>query len=339
MADNPDITAGTASVVAGTKEVTGVGTFWSTDEIRSGDLFASDGYPGARIDTVNSDTSIALRDNWRGSSLPAGSSYYIRYQPDGSRYAALLAAVRKILTQPILTAFSGLSATADKLPFFTGASTMGLMDFKVWARSFLGLPMAEDKLPYGTSANTMGLVDFKAWARSLLGQNMAADKLPYGTGSDTMGLVDFKAWARSLLGLAPAADKGIYFADANTATTYTLTAYARTLLGENNGAGVWTKLGGASNTSSIKHPDGTIEQWGVIYNAASDYGLTFPLAFPSVCYAVTMTPYINAGLGAAYVAMTSNTSRTGTDVRCRNITGAGVGQQNDLVVFWKAVGK
>ena len=128
MADNPDITAGTASVVAGTKAVTGAGTFWSTDEIRSGDLFASDGYPGARIDTVNSDTSITLRDNWRGSSLPAGSSYYIRYQPDGSRYAALLAAVRKILSLPNLTALSGLVGAAGRIPIFTGFGTMSTVD-------------------------------------------------------------------------------------------------------------------------------------------------------------------------------------------------------------------
>lgn len=128
MADNPDITAGTASVAAGTKAVTGVGTFWSTDEIRSGDLFASDGYPGARIDTVNSDTSITLRDNWRGSSLPAGSSYYIRYQPDGSRYAALLAGVRKILSLPNLTALSGLVGAAGRIPIFTGPGTMSTVD-------------------------------------------------------------------------------------------------------------------------------------------------------------------------------------------------------------------
>lgn len=128
MADNPDITAGTASVVAGTKAVTGVGTFWSTDEIRSGDLFASDGYPGARIDTVNSDTSITLKDNWRGSSLPAGSSYYIRYQPDGSRYAALLAGVRKILSLPNLTALSGLVGAAGRIPIFTGPGTMFTVD-------------------------------------------------------------------------------------------------------------------------------------------------------------------------------------------------------------------
>lgn len=112
MAENPDITDGTVSVTTGTKTVTGVGTLWSTYGILPGDTFGSDGYQRARIDTVNTDTSITLKDNWRGPTLAAGSSYWIRYQADSSRYSALLGQVRKMLSQPILTAFTGLAAAA-----------------------------------------------------------------------------------------------------------------------------------------------------------------------------------------------------------------------------------
>ncbi|MBB3144949.1 hypothetical protein FHS21_001350 [Phyllobacterium trifolii] len=212
MAENPDITDGTVSVTTGTKAVTGVGTLWSTYGILPGDTFGSDGYARARIESVNSDTSITLRDNWRGPTLAAGSSYWIRYQADASRYSALLGAVRKILTQPILTAFSGLTAAADKLPYFTGANTMALVDFKVWARSFLGL-------------------------------TMAADKLPYGTGANTMDLVDFKAWARSMLGLTPAANKGIFFTSGTAAALFDLTAAGRAIAGGADAAAQLTALG------------------------------------------------------------------------------------------------
>lgn len=158
---------------------------------------------GARIDTVNSDTSITLKDNWRGATLPAGSSYYIRYQPDGSRYAALLAAVRKILTQPLLTAFAGLTGAADTIAYFTGPASIATVSFKAWARSLLGLTMAADKLPYGSGANTMALADFTADGRNLVGANLTGQKALLGvsaTGAFKNTLIngDFDVWQRAI---------------------------------------------------------------------------------------------------------------------------------------------
>jgi hypothetical protein len=99
MADNPDYDVGTVSITTGTKALTGVDTFWASTEITAGDEFGHDGYPTSRIDTVNGDGSITLKDNWRGPTLAPGSAYYIRFQADGSRYAALLGAVRKVVSQ------------------------------------------------------------------------------------------------------------------------------------------------------------------------------------------------------------------------------------------------
>ncbi|WP_457299178.1 hypothetical protein [Phyllobacterium sp. P5_D12] len=204
MADNPDYQVGTIAITTGTKALTGVLTLWTTAGLEKGDQFGVDGYPLARIDTVDSDGGITLLDNWRGPTLAAGTPYFIRYQAD-SRFIALLTQVRKLLSQPILTAFSGLTAAADKLPYFTGASTMALVDFKTWARSFLGLTMAADKLPYGTGANTMDLVDFKAWARSMLGLTPAANKGVYFTSGTAAALFDLTAAGRALAGAADAA--------------------------------------------------------------------------------------------------------------------------------------
>lgn len=206
MAENTDIFDGTVSVTTGTKAVTGVGTLWLSAGIQSGDLFGSDGHPRARIDTVNSNTSITLKDNWRGPTLAAGSAYWIRYQADSSRYSALLGQVRKMLSQASVSALSALTGVTDKIPYFIDANTMGLADFKSWARSLFGLTMAADKLPYGTGANTMGLTDFTAAGRAsvnIIG-TAAADKLAYFTGASGSAITDFTTTGRAVAGAANA---------------------------------------------------------------------------------------------------------------------------------------
>ncbi|MGO4449129.1 hypothetical protein AB4Y96_09395 [Phyllobacterium sp. TAF24] len=335
MADNPDITAGTASVTVGTKIVTGVGTFWSTDEIRAGDLFASDGYPGARIDTVNSDTSITLKDNWRGATLPAGSSYYIRWQPDSSRYSVMLAAVRKILTQPLLTAFAGLTAATDTIAYFTGSATMATVAFKAWARSFLGLTMASDKLPYGTGTATMALTDFTAAGRASvnIAGTAAADKLPYLNGASSATLTDLTSYARTLLD------------DANASaaqTTLGISTFIKTLIAATDGN---TALAALGITKSLlgngyyRFPSGLIVQWGSVNNAATDFAQPFPIAFPTICAAVSCMTTYNPGTPAfTYQITSSNVISASFDARCRVINAGSVTAQGNLPFIFMAVG-
>lgn len=358
MADNPDITAGTASVAAGTKAVTGVGTFWNTDEIRSGDLFASDGYPGARIDTVNSDTSITLRDNWRGSSLAAGSSYYIRYQPDGSRYAALLAAVRKILTQPILTAFAGLTGAADTIAYFSSATTMATVSFKLWARSFLGMTMAADKLPFGTGVNTMGLADFTQAGRDLIGDvDAAAQRTRLGAvagpGSSVDGnLALFSGTTGKLIkdggqvtaaGLAllnaigtPAADRLLYLTGANAAAVATLTPLARNVLATNTVAAMAIAMGyqfsGNFASGYIKRPDGTIRVWG---QTTGDTTTAFATAMPGtvLSHGATLQDANTASNEAASIQASAVTG-TGITWRPRFIVVGTIGVAIQTYKWW-----
>lgn len=332
MADNPDITGGTVSVTAGTKIVTGVGTLWSTYGLLPGDMFGSDGYPTARIDTIDSDTSITLKDNWRGETLAASASYFIRYQADSSRYSALLGAVRKILNQPILTALAGLTGAADTISYFTGASTMATVAFKAWARSFLGLTPAANKLAYFDTANSAALVDFKAWARSLLGLTIAADKLPYGTGADTMALADLTAYARTLLD------------DPNASaaqTTLGISTFIKALLDDPDGSSALASLGVTKSMTSAgyyRFPGGVIIQWIAGVNALSDFAQLFPIGFPNGCYGLSCLPSFSAGSTNVLAISTSNVSNTSFDIRCRNVTSGAVGPVTNLPFFAIAVG-
>jgi hypothetical protein len=249
MADNPDIIDGTVAVTNGTKIVTGVGTLWSTYGILAGDTFGSDGYPRARIESVDSDTSITLKDNWQGPTLAPGSAYWIRYQADSSRYSALLGAVRKLLTQPILTAFGGLTAAADKIPYFTSASTMALVDFKAWARTFVGAATLNDALPGRLKADPLDVTNLDTitetgWyncANGSTGQPFASSGLVEHLQYATLSIQNYyqanttvrltrsyngTAWsAWTEMGVAP------------------MTAFAKTLLDDANAAAALATLG------------------------------------------------------------------------------------------------
>jgi hypothetical protein len=145
MADNPDYQVGTVSITANTKALTGLNTFWSTAGLEKGDQFGVDGYPLARIDTVNNDGSITLLDNWRGPTLSAGSAYFIRYQAD-SRYTAQLTSVRKILSQQNVPALAALDGQANKLPYFSGPGVMDVADLSNPGKSLIGATSAVAQL-------------------------------------------------------------------------------------------------------------------------------------------------------------------------------------------------
>lgn len=133
---NPDYSVGTVSIATGTKALTGVGTMWLSADLEKGDQFGFDGYPAARIDTIDDDGTITLLDTWRGPTL-ANSPYFLRYQGVSSLTGTAVV-VRRMLSQPLITAFTGLAAVANKLMYFTGANTMATTDFTVTGRSLVG---------------------------------------------------------------------------------------------------------------------------------------------------------------------------------------------------------
>lgn len=119
----PDYEVGTVTVAADGTTVTGAGGMLFTSiDLQPGDDFGSQGYTRSRIVSIDSDTQLTI-EPWRGPTL-VDAPYFIRWQADGSRYAAMLGQVRTLLGQDNIPAFNGLVGAEDLLPMFTGPGTM-----------------------------------------------------------------------------------------------------------------------------------------------------------------------------------------------------------------------
>lgn len=113
-----------------------------------------------------------------------------------------------------LAALAGLTGAANKLAYFTGASTMAVADLTADGRSLIGA------------------AGFAAM-RALLDLEVGTDFNAYS------------AKTAALSGLTWAADKGLLFTSASAVSTYDLTAFSRTVLGGAN-AGAWRSTIGAA---------------------------------------------------------------------------------------------
>lgn len=125
MAIKPDYEAGTVSITNGTTTLTGVNTFWVLAKLQKGDTFKVKNLD-AIIEEVVSNTEITLKEAWTGGDL-AASTYAIRYQPDGSRFAGAYVEIRDLLANGNLTAFAALVGALDLIPIFTGAGALTLI--------------------------------------------------------------------------------------------------------------------------------------------------------------------------------------------------------------------
>ncbi|AVI24636.1 putative tail protein [Sinorhizobium phage HMSP1-Susan] len=136
MAILSDYTTGTISIANGSTTVTGVNTAWTLAELQEGDLILVNNR-SAVIQSVNSATSITITRPWTDTAVPAGTPYRARYMADAARYTAIAKALLTMLASGNVEALAGLIGAADKLPYFTGAATMGLADFTALGRSIV----------------------------------------------------------------------------------------------------------------------------------------------------------------------------------------------------------
>ncbi|MBN8291016.1 hypothetical protein JI664_03470 [Rhodobacter sp. NTK016B] len=126
---------GAISIGAGSTNVTGSGTAWTTSGTRPGDLLIAGGAV-AEIASVTSAAGITLANAWPAATQ-AAVNYAILQLDDGLR--ALIAAntLLQALDGGTLTSLADLPGVANKLPYFTGENVMGLTDFGAAARAFL----------------------------------------------------------------------------------------------------------------------------------------------------------------------------------------------------------
>lgn len=120
-----DIIAGTITLTNGSTAFVGVGTSWTEDDLRSGDLFVfiegGESFAPPIIDTITDNLNGTLIEPWAGPTL-TGVRYRARYQWDSSRVSAQARNMIQKLGNGNVEALAAL--TGPGLPVFNGPHTI-----------------------------------------------------------------------------------------------------------------------------------------------------------------------------------------------------------------------
>ncbi|MGV0909270.1 hypothetical protein [Martelella sp. FOR1707] len=227
-------TTGTITLTNGSSAVTGNGTGWATAVIGGGVIYPQAAGNPLLIASVDSNTAITAATEWTGAS--GTYAYALARQDDANQVianAVALADYIQRLDNETLSALAGLTPAADKLAYFSGASTAALTTLTSFARSLL------DDANASTALTTLGVSTF---AKTLLDDADASAALT------TLGV---SAFAQTLLDDV----------DASAAlTTLGISAFAKTLLDDVDGAAARGTLGAASKGGDVFAGDVTVRR-------------------------------------------------------------------------------
>jgi len=126
---------GTVSISNGSTALSGTGGMQWASIARAGDLIAIGAALGV-VATVNSNTGITLSRPWSGGNV-SGGAYDLILVDAGNRDTVSLHELLVSLGSGNINALAGLSGSADQLPYFVGAGTMGLSGLTSQGRSLL----------------------------------------------------------------------------------------------------------------------------------------------------------------------------------------------------------
>ncbi|ABD27425.1 hypothetical protein Saro_2990 [Novosphingobium aromaticivorans DSM 12444] len=142
-----------------------------------------------------------------------GSRFYIGQKVGGvgvqkAEFLTTASGLIGMVTGTPLGPINGLSPAADKLPYYTGATTASLADLTAQARTFLAAATAADQqAAIGVSAFIRGLLDDidAATARATLGVVPGTDVQAYDGDLAAIAALTTTSFGRSLLTMADAA--------------------------------------------------------------------------------------------------------------------------------------
>ena len=201
----------------------------------------------------------------------SGAIYKATATSTGSDPVTLVSWVRAFADYSVSSnALGSLTPAADRIPYYTGATTASLTNLTSFARTLL------DDTDATTARATLSAQLGHVNLTSLSGVTAATNGLPYFTGTTAMGITTLTAFGRSLIavadaatarttlsaqtlnnnltalsGITGAADLLPYFTAAGTMTTTTMGTFARSVLAASTAAAARTTLGAAMSGANI----------------------------------------------------------------------------------------
>lgn len=265
---------GTVTLGAGSTTVTGSGTSWIAAGLEAGDIFWAAGL-SVRIASVNSATSLTLAFPWPGAAL-SGANYEVRFTPDATRVLSAAREVLSALTNGNLSSLAGLTTSANKLAYYTGAGTAALTTLSAFARTLI------DDADQAAMRATLGLVPTGSATDTTAGRLHRTDDdmlrhalRRYGSYSGPSGSVSIDDMVAGDAGLFHDSNPGTWpitpgarFWWISTQALYlNQAAVQRAVLYSSNAPGA-----GADEFMRRRSAGGTWGAWRLVYNSGSLVG-------------------------------------------------------------------